>query len=351
MKNYIVLVFLMFFINSNSFSQGEKGGQILFTHDNDMFAPYNKDENYTGGFKLEILTPDWKIKWLPFYNFKGDSIINIQRVGFGGTGYTPYDLANYNIIPNDRPYASLVFFNIGKSSVNFKKKLHLTTDLLFGKMGLNGPGRLQSHIHSNHWFGSERPVPNGWDNQIGYKNDNSSFIINYNTTISGQFYQYKNKKDSSSIIWFYPLWTGKADLGNYMINFQVGAKLNLFNINSNYLQDYLVNLPTIRKTISKPRWFSFNIFVEPAVRLAAYNSTLEGLMFNDNSVYKIPHSSVNRLLFEINSGINLTLFDVIYVKYTWNGRSQEFFGGKNFHTWGSVTLGFSPQRWYSSNKY
>ena len=172
-------------------------------------------------------------------------------------------------------------------------------------------------------------------------------MINYNVRMQGQLYPQPTEQFSSFRL-VDVSWVGKADLGNYMINLQGGLKFDLFNYRMGYLQDYNPSLPTImfnETSAEKKRWLRFNFFVEPDIRFAAYNATLEGLMFNDHSIYKIDHKDVNRILFEISGGLNVLLWDVVYLKYTLWGRSQEFSGGKSFHSWGGVTLGLSPAKW------
>lgn len=337
MRKYLII--LIFFYSLNIVSQGKSGFQVLVTTENDFLGINNKDENYTGAAKIEILTPEIKWKWLPFFKFKPDpTVLNIQRFGFGGTAYTPQDIGTSEVVMGDRPYASLTFFSFGNASYNKTKKLFLQSDLIIGSIGSPGPGSVQTYLHKHHWFGSDRPEPQGWDNQIGF---NGSLIINYNSQLEGLIEVTKNK---ANFQWIIPSWVAKADIGNYMINLQGGIKLNLLNFNSNILQDYIVEVPTITEQTAKKN-IRFNLFIEPSFRIAVYNATLEGIMFNDKSIYKIEHSQVNRLLFEINGGLNVLIGDFFYAKYSFYGRSKEYEGGKSFHTWGGITVGFSPSRW------
>lgn len=342
MKRFILFLFLL--SSSFVYSQGKKGFQLLLTTDNDFLGINNKDENYTGAIKIEVITPELKWKWLPFYKFKVDEVLNVQRFAVGGNAYTPQDLTSKDVIIGDRPYASLLFFNFGNTSYNISKNLILQSDLMIGSMGTSGPGNAQAYIHRHHWFGSTRPIPQGWDNQIGF---NGAFIVNYNTRLQGRLS--KREESNSDFKWFQANWVAKADIGNYMINLQGGIKLNLLNYNSGILQDFNPDLPTLRKlniaAISSKKCLRFNLFFEPHARIAVYNATLEGLMFNDHSIYKIDHSEVKRLLFEINTGVNLLLGDFLYLRYSLFGRSREFSGGKPFHSWGGITIGLSPARW------
>jgi hypothetical protein len=340
MKNILLIsIFLAF---QYSFCQGKHGCQILISTENDFLGINNEDENYTGSLKVELSVPGFKWKYLPFIRNTEEENLNITRFGFGGTAYTPQDLANEDVVIGDRPYASLTFFNFGNTFYNKNLKLKIESDIIIGYIGAPAPGNAQSYIHENHWFGTDRPIPKGWDNQIGY---DGSFILNYNTRFQKFIYSFGSKNVNKNS-WLVIDGVGKIDLGNYMINLQGGIKLNFFNLNTGILQDYNVNIPSlVDNETEKRKNFRFNLFVEPYFRIVGYNTTLEGLMFNDSSVYKIPHSDINRFLFEINAGVNFTFFDTIYIKYSMFGRSQEFEGGKSFHSWGGITIGFSPARW------
>lgn len=341
MKQFFLYLLLLHSVNI--LPQGRSGFQALLTTENDFLGIHNKDENYTGAVKFELLTPEIKWKWLPFYKFKNESpVFNIQRFGFGGTAYTPQDIAASEIVKGDRPYASLLFVSVGNISYDRSRGLILQSDLVVGSIGSPGPGNAQAYVHRNHWFGSERPEPEGWDNQIGF---NGSLIVNYNTRMQGLITPQQSFSNFQCVV---PYWTAKADIGNYMINLQGGFKLDLFNYNSSILQDYAVSFPALTENRETPKKnIRFNFFVEPSFRIAAYNATLEGLLFNDRSVYTISHQDVNRLLFEVNGGINFIAGDFFYAKYSFYGRSQEYRGGKSFHTWGGITIGFSPSRWYT----
>jgi hypothetical protein len=322
-------------------SQGKEGFQTLLSVDNDFLGVNNKDENYTGGAKLEVQFPALKF-WQPFYKFKNENCIQINRIGFGGTAYTPQDLVSIDVVSGDRPYASLLFLNFGLNSYDLINSQSIQSELIIGNMGSSAPGNAQAYIHENKWFGSERPVPLGWDNQIGY---NGSFILNYNLRYLKSLKFFSTNSNSNDFNWVQTNLVGKFDLGNYMINLQGGFKLNLINLNSTILNDYYPNIIGFVPVESTYKKVRFNVFIEPNVRIVGYNATLEGLLFNDKSIYKIEHSDIRRVLFELNTGFNLQLFDMFYFRYSFFGRSQEFEGGKPFHSWGGITLGFSTSRW------
>lgn len=342
MKYLIVIALLC--LHEVIYCQGTKGFQVLVTLDNDLLGIANKDENYTGGLKIELITPRNKITALPFFTFKDRGALNLLRFAVGGTAYTPQDLSNQNIVFGDRPYASLLFFSAGNTSYSPDKKWLVQSDIQAGAMGAKGPGTAQAYIHSNQWFGSTRPVPNGWSNQVG---NQGAVIVNYNTRVQKYLWGTNKMKPHSNVEWLQVNVVGKLDIGNYMTNLQAGTKLSFLNLNTGILQEYNPDIMTIAPASSSSlrKKIRLYLFAEPHIRFAAYNATLEGLLTNDHSVYTIDHGDVKRILFEINVGVNLLLGDVLYLRYSFYGRSREFTNGKSFHTWAGVTVGVSPSRW------
>jgi hypothetical protein len=171
-------------------------------------------------------------------------------------------------------------------------------------------------------------------------------MINYNTIIQKDIFRKATER------WAHPkfspidlLATARIDLGTYMVNSEVGLQFNFLNTNANFLMDYLANMPTLTEKSGLAR-IRFNMFVHPILRYTPYNTTLEGAMINDHSVYTIDHSNVKRGIFDLELGANIVLSDVVSIKYKMMGRTQEFENGKQFHWWGAFTLGISAQKWY-----
>ena len=336
----LLLLFMLFCLCEIK-AQG-KGFQVLVTTENDFLAISNKDENYTGSIKIEAQFPEL-IKWLPFFKYKNpEESLTIQRFGIGGLAYTPQNLAATQPVIDDRPYASLMFINIGNTSYNLVNGAVLQSEFVIGAIGTSLPGNAQAYIHEHNWFGSTRDVPMGWDNQIGY---HGSFILNYNARIEYPVFAGLNAEQKCN--WMQLRLRGGAELGNYTDNIKGGLKINILNLNAGIMQDYSPGVPGtfLKKAKGPSPAIRMNVFVTPEIRVVAYNATLEGLLFSDHSVYKIPHSDVNRLVFDISAGANVLIKDRFFVRYAMYGRSQEYSGGKNFHYWGGISLGYSPARW------
>jgi len=336
---FLSLLLLLSFLHA--MAQG-KGVQGILTTENDFLAPDNRDENYTGSLKIELRFGEL-LPWLPFFKFKapGQSL-TIQRAGIGGTAYTPQDLTATAPLTDDRPYASLMFVNIGNTSYDLAKGTVLESELVLGLVGTSLPGNAQSYIHRHHWLGTDRPVPMGWDNQIGY---HGSFVLNYNFRIEHPVFP--GLLSGANCRWLQLRLRAAVELGSYTTNLRAGFKINILNLNAGLMQDYSPALPgaSLAPLAATAPVIRMNVFAGPELRVVGYNTTLEGLMFADHSTYKIPHSDINRLAFDLSAGVNLLLFDRFLLRYALYGRSQEYSGGKKFHSWGGISLGYSPARW------
>lgn len=357
MKNitFTLILFLLLCLKVNG--QEKKGFQILVSHENDVlrFLADNKDENYTGAFKLDLLTPVVNT-WQPFYRFSGKETYNAQRFSVGGTGYTPEDLEASNVLYDDRPYASIVFLSLGAISISEDITRQINSNLIIGAMGWSAPGEVQSYLHENEFLGTERPIPNGWDNQIGY---DGSFVINYNAKFTKL--TFKSGIINDKFEWVRGSYTLGADVGTYMNNLKAGFAVSLFNFN--FIESINID-PSMPKFfepskevlkenkglssgyVGESKKIRFNFFMAPELRFVAYNTTLQGLIINDDSPHTIDHSDINRFVLDVTAGFNIVLCDAIYLRYATAFRTQEYSGGKKRHHWGEISIGFSPRSWY-----
>lgn len=314
--------------------------QVLFTHENDFLGIGNQDDNYTGGAHLEVLVSDFGFRQ-PFYEFKGGK--NFQFLGIGGTAYTPQDLNATSVVIGDRPYASLTYFGFGRISISDDFQQQVNSQLIIGLTGWQGPGEAQYYIHDNGWFGTTRPNPQGWDNQIGH---NGSLVINYNMQYIKNI-QFNYQKEPMTQLLRSSLLLG-ADVGNYMINLKAGFYFNLLNINTfPIFGGNNIGIPALLEENSevsnkRGKIIRFHVFAEPKVRIVGYDATIQGLLFGDDSAYKIESGDINRLVFDFKAGFKLLILDKFYLGYNHFLRSKEFEDGKSIHYWGGITLGYTP---------
>lgn len=327
------------------FSQDRDGVQVMVSTENDSFAYFlnlrNDDDHYTGGAKIEVFAPEWEI-CQPFIPLKGAEKVR-STYGMTVTAYTPQNLGTDEVQYGDRPYASFTAFSFGKEY--YKKNAFLKSELYLGLVGLDWAKNAQTYIHDGGYLGTIRPVPDGWHHQIG---NEDVFVFNYAVNYLRQIEVKEFGSQKKSVFGaFYRL---ETNLGNYMTD--IGLGLNLaWNVNTSPFIG--VSIPKKKDKNEKDGlvcswfkkdWFRMNFYVEPKLRHVLHNSTLEGTLFGDDSVYTIDHSDVRRYQFECSTGVNFTLWDTAYLGAVISGRSQEFKGAKDIHFWGGISAGFRIEK-------
>lgn len=150
------------------------GWQFYF--DNDVFLGSTKDRNYTGGIALTLTGTRARDYWFSadswlekLDSFSGyDNLIQdadgFQRhaIEFGLTLFTPDDILNPEPIPDDHPYANLLFMANSRIAVFPRQGRIYQSSLLLGLLGTPVGEQVQKLIHK----ATDSDAPQGWDNQI-----------------------------------------------------------------------------------------------------------------------------------------------------------------------------------------
>ena len=190
-----LLIVLFFWMTPPLLYAEESGGFKTFTFymENDIFA--NTDGQYTNGFKLtwtryglaELPEDAWAHRWL--YPV-------VKRLGFekkpesekaitfslGQNMYTPNDIEKTELISDDRPYAGILYMELGFHH-KYKNRMH-TLGLCAGIVGPHSYAEaLQSEGHAL----LHNKEPKGWDNQLK------------DEPVIGLIYDYKHKIFTSNI--------------------------------------------------------------------------------------------------------------------------------------------------------
>ena len=333
----ILFVSMLMLISSLCLSQEKPNfaGFRAYT-ENDFLNPFspNKDDNYTGGLRAELITnvlsPLWQkkllnpLQWAPLN----------QRVAFTVTAFTPRDLASEVIVNMERPYASYQAFNLGASFANADSTKRLSYELSLGVMGKDLAGDLQTTIHKDHWFGSTRPVPQGWKYQIA---EGGAFAANLKL---GYEQLLSRKSSPSNFKPFSVSWVHELNVGQYMTNYMQGLRVYLFTKNAAPLLDEAVpELVSLfgEKKKHKP---GITFFVTPRLRGVLHNTTLTGNLLSKESAHTLSSSEMNRILAEYEAALQLK-YAFLRAGFTLYGRSKEYKASeKSFHHWGGPFLGF-----------
>jgi lipid A 3-O-deacylase len=194
-----------------------------------------------------------------------------------------------------------------------KKNPRLTTELDLGVIGPNGKGEEeQKTIHR--WLNNIQPL--GWQYQIS-----NDLVLNY-------FVQYEKgisvKKHAEMIAFC------NANFGTLYDN--AGGGL-IFR--AGWLNPYFETL-SLFKHAEAGKKFRCTFIAKGELKVIGYNATLQGGMFNRNSIYIIPDKNVERIVADVSAGIILS-YKRLSLEYTKFYITPEFRNGLD-HGWGHINI-------------
>jgi hypothetical protein len=350
---HAALLTLLLFVFCNCFAQPI--GLRLFT-ENDFLSPFakNEDDNYTGGAKLEaVFKANGLFGNIHFLKNKLPRKPLYHTIAFTGTAFTPRNLGEAAIVPDDRPYASLLAFSIGSQYKSLKNtNVRFGYELLGGVMGKTLMGDLQGKIHRREilsFISTNRPDPKGWKNQIAY---GGAFVMNLKLNHEWLLVKSKERENGKYFIPFRLSLRNNLNVGNYLINSTHGLRLNL--LNKQYDFDNEIAPPEITakavkiKPMQKPRVFSFSLYAEPRIKIYVHNAGLTGKLLSKPSVHTIYTNAfkgtLTPALFEYEMGFVIRYY-WLQLGYSLNGRSKEFsVQNKNMHHWGGIYIAIVAYR-------
>ena len=188
----IIALPLLLLLYFSSFAQGkidkDNSAEPTFSGlgihaDQDAFyLPLNEDRDYTFGQGIAIggkwiahksnplRYPLYWIDHFPAKNFHLDNKSpSFHNFTLALQAYTPDDLDADSIIHNDRPYASILFFDVAKKTISGNRRLFLRSNFRLGVLGTAAAREIQSIYHrlERARRGTFRPFdPRGWKYQI-----------------------------------------------------------------------------------------------------------------------------------------------------------------------------------------
>lgn len=316
------LIFLFLLFKNLAFSQvdsvtaapGKLENYIRFTYDNDLFS--QMDRYYTQGIMLDFIHP--VIKYSPV----SYALIRLNKTALNYYGlhveqdvFTPKSITYMGgtVYYGEQPFAATFFVSHTLASLNPQKKLSLKTQLDLGIIGPAAKGKEeQTAIHKA--TNNDRPL--GWNNQVA-----QDVIINYGATF---------EKGIINARYFEFISSASVRLGTLYTDAGIGlnARLGLFT-------PYFNNLGLAKNTHGKNRFKAY-VFGRLNGKAVGYNATLQGGVFNTNSVYTIPPGHVTRLVGDAWYGIVLA-YKRVSIEYTKAFVTPEFKNGLD-HGWGRCVI-------------
>jgi hypothetical protein len=321
--------------------------------ENDMMGHPSSDRNYTMGLAYiesrngpPTVGPDVLYDGLTGLN----RLLRVDSEGpgrysqsfwtIGSTNFTPSDLTVSAPIPNDRPYASLLYLGVGYQ--NPQDGFTTETELQLGVLGTNIGHYVQTRIHR---ICCRDKIPQGWDNQIG-QGGSPTFL--YHTRWLKTFAESDTYRLIGSI---------GAEAGYYVRGMAggvlayglTGADLDAVRLGGSatglrpQAQGTMADLDRSPPIHSK----GFAVWLEYEASLMAYNELLQGAWTGTNRLTYGPNE-IDRFVQRASAGVDLAFLiklipslanDEFHLYFTQAWRSRDIKAAPyGNHYWGGITV-------------
>jgi len=282
---------------------------------NDLFG--GSDAHFTHGTRFSALSPDDFVPEIiedlgraaPLFPDGGKLRVTYS---LGQDIFTPSDIAERDLIDDDRPYAGWLYAGIGLVSENGRR-----LDNLELNVGMIGPASLADKVQTEYHKLIDIQVPEGWDNQL----HNEPGIVLY--------YERKWRNILKAEISELPVLDNLGidatpHLGGALGNVYTYAAGGLtLRLGEDLPDDY--GPPRLRPALPgsdyfRPTdWFGWYFFGGAEGRIVARNIFLDGNTFQDShSVDKYP------LVLDLQAGLAISLGERVRLAYTHLWRTREF---------------------------
>jgi len=247
------------------FRSGKTSAEVLFSasFDNDIFD--YTDYYYTSGIGFEFYHPAVSsfplTQLLPGLKYS----LNYYGLTLVQNLYTPRKLDSLSVQAGDRPFAAYLVLGHSRVSLSPESRRRLQSEL---SLGIIGPaslgGMAQDLIHNNE--------PVGWVNQVG-----NDFVLNYSIRFDQGIY-------SGNGLELAVIAGGQA--GTLFDNIMAGLYFQSGKFNDRY--GSVFQTTGHQKPYKKRVRYYFSLDLKN--KLIIYDATLQGGMFNHESVYTLEGS-------------------------------------------------------------
>ncbi|MFB9052482.1 lipid A deacylase LpxR family protein [Formosa undariae] len=295
--------------NLVSFRDVKSETYFRFHYDNDYFAA--TDENYTQGYSFELVSPFFKRNPINYLFYKPKDTEIRYGLALEHIGYTPNHYELPEIQFGDRPFASAIMLKSFIMAIDQVKKSRFTSSF---SLGIIGPAAFGEEIQVGIHEATGNKTPLGWQHQI--KND---IVINYEMGYERQLIRYKD---------FFSLQAhAKANVGTLFTHGAIGFNTTLGLLNSPFT------------VLTKKKGFVLYAYAQPMLHVIGYDATLQGGLFNRQSVYTISAANMERFTGQLNYGLVLKT-RTLYFEYSRAMITKEYESGDPYK-WGGIKIGFT----------
>ncbi len=371
--SFIAVLLSLFYVHGQRVNTGtlNQGTILSIISDQDILAPNNEDRNYTMGFNIDVTNKNMG-KWFTHYPLSllhkitpcsGKFENYSSGMGLIGTAFTPEKLDTTGVVIGDRPYAFLLALStrqITKYTKESMRDVYQAWTINYGLFGTYLGREVQSAIHRSPAI--TRPVPEGWDNQIGKEGPKFTMLIDFN-----RFQTFNKYEDPASRIELKSCrgadagWMVGGSAGYYMrVYGGIGGRYGLIDKNDIYnwfsafnsLGTASMNLQQVPEANRRKEFFVFGQFLTTVM---ARNSMLVGrLFYQDDEVYRLEEDWVNPLVYEFVFGLGYSVkwvsscrpnkLNTLALQFKNTIRTAEFDSGifpERNHYFGSVAIVYS----------
>jgi hypothetical protein len=275
---FTALAVLTAFVVSAAEPAFDHGPVLAIIEENDLFV--KTDRHYTQGLKLSYFHSDgclplcsrWISDSLPQIAFEN----KVSRVGYslGQNIYTPADITNRFLQPNDRPYAGWLYVGGILQRRGWSLGHRLTEEDFEFELGVIGPwalaGEAQTWVHELRGF----DTPKGWRHQAA---NEPGVRLKYSRAV--RLFEWEHSRIGLD---FTP--RAGLSLGNVDTSTRASAMIRLgYNLPDDFGHHVIDSLATTSGGISKSRPVRWGVYGFVAVegRCVFYNQMLDGGMYHD----------------------------------------------------------------------
>jgi hypothetical protein len=272
-----------------------------------------------------------------------DESYTAHSVSFGNVAFTPSkaQLGETQPIPDDRPYANLLYVKVRRTSARGGRAL--VTDLTLGLLGLRVGEWVQTKIHEG-----RDVIPGGWPNQIS---DGGELTLKYRVSPRWRL-AHAFPADARRGPWGFDLAASvEANAGYYTnVAWGVSARAGLIRspwwaFERNAIADVRVSRADTRRRARDPFVREAYVWASGGTTVWLYNGLLEG-QFRDSAVTlgfdEKSAAPLRRLTGDAQAGGTLRIRWLgLGITYGVQWLTPTFGGPKNrVHSWGSIYLSF-----------
>ena len=310
-KKLVLAAFAILAIVFGSFAQEYKN-EFGFKSDNDAYLWYGQDRYYTNGLFIYFRRAADQQK------LKGNLEKFTYEISAGQKMYNP--LSGYRPDPatHDRPFAAHLFGGV-QTSFFYKNESLLKVGVNLGTVGPDALGEdAQDLLHSIVGFYEVQ----GWDYQIA-----NDFAANANIQFAKLLHRSSDKIVDFTLDTYANVGTTYNGAGIGVV-FRAGDINQLFN--SNYYNASIGNKSKTQKLKQKEFYF----YAKPQLNYVAYDATVQGSLFNDNSPVTFGTKS---FVFAQKLGFNYST-PRFTIDYSLIFQSKEIKSAAKVHQYGSISM-------------